>query len=753
MSRALLFILTIITISAAWSAHAQTAKIDSLRAIILKQQSDTTKVNLLNELSNEFFKSGNYDSVLDNSQRAAALANSINYKKGEGLAYIDLGWYYYTINNYTLAMRHALQAKRVYKEVKEKRGEGQSLLVMASIHIVQGAYDSSDFYINEALKIFEEAGYKHGIASAYTSMGTLYDMRGDYNTALKYYFEAINIYDEVNDKHGASLVYQSLAEYYRKQKEYGKAKLYLNKQLQYYRSTNNIPNIASAYIGLGSIVQDEKKYDSAHYYFNEALKIYERTNDKYSLGVVLNNLGDVYRLSKSYTKAISYYERSLNICYEINDIEGTIYPLDGMGYIYTQQGNYDKADDYLQKARKIAEALKIPFLLSDAYLHSSQLDSARKNYAMAYFWYKKHSQIKDSLQLQQNSKVVHEMQARFESEKKDQEIKFLNEENKLKEAQRQRERASFLIFLIISVLFIGALLYIVFQKIRTGKILNTQKTEISQKNEELNQMNEELKTVLETIEAQNQVLAEKNKKLEEVNQEKDGLIGIVAHDLRSPLTKTAGLVELISLSGPVTPQQQEMIDMIKKVCSDGNSLIKDLLEMNSIENKQEEETSYSVIDVATYSEAFVKHHQPIAAEKNIKITLEKYQEGKANILTNAEYLTRILDNLVSNAIKFSSPNTTIRFKTSTRNNQVFFSIQDEGPGISDDEKQFLFMKFKKLSARPTAGESSTGLGLSIVKTLVERLKGHINVESTRGKGSTFTIAFPMFNVEFADKEV
>jgi signal transduction histidine kinase len=112
------------------------------------------------------------------------------------------------------------------------------------------------------------------------------------------------------------------------------------------------------------------------------------------------------------------------------------------------------------------------------------------------------------------------------------------------------------------------------------------------------------------------------------------------------------------------------------------------------------------------------------------------------VRTDKDLLMRILDNLISNAIKFSPFNKTITLTLSRNEGHVVFIIQDEGPGIRPQDRAMLFHKFKKLSARPTDGESSSGLGLSIVKDLVDMLKGSIDVRSEVGKGACFIVKLP-----------
>jgi signal transduction histidine kinase len=106
---------------------------------------------------------------------------------------------------------------------------------------------------------------------------------------------------------------------------------------------------------------------------------------------------------------------------------------------------------------------------------------------------------------------------------------------------------------------------------------------------------------------------------------------------------------------------------------------------------------------------------------------------------------QVLDNLISNAVKFSPPKTTVQVRTLTENGCVFVAIKDHGPGISPDDQKKLFGKFVRLSAQPTGGESSTGLGLSIVKKLAEAMAGTVFCQSVLGEGATFILRLPAWD--------
>jgi signal transduction histidine kinase len=110
-------------------------------------------------------------------------------------------------------------------------------------------------------------------------------------------------------------------------------------------------------------------------------------------------------------------------------------------------------------------------------------------------------------------------------------------------------------------------------------------------------------------------------------------------------------------------------------------------------------------------------------------------------------VTQILDNILSNAIKYSPPFTHVDVLVTSRDGAVLMEVQDQGPGFSSEDMQRLYQKFARLSAQPTAGESSTGLGLSIVKKLVEAMNGTVRCESQSGEGARFTITLPAIEAE------
>ena len=256
--------------------------------------------------------------------------------------------------------------------------------------------------------------------------------------------------------------------------------------------------------------------------------------------------------------------------------------------------------------------------------------------------------------------------------------------------------------------------------------------EIKQKNEILRESDFTLrKTVLE--------LADANEKLEQVNQEKDNLMGIVAHDLRSPLNNIKGLLNLVKLTGNLSAEQAEYLQMIDGVIHKGNQLIDDLLTINSYEH-QNTKLIFKEIHLSHFLEEILTPFENTAKEK--AINLQKEIDTAIYIRTDDLVLSRIITNLVSNAIKFSPAQKNVAIRARLQEGFLKVQVQDEGQGFTAEDQAKAFQKFQKLTARPTAGESSTGLGLSIVKILTEKLGGTIHLESEWKVGSTFTLVFP-----------
>jgi signal transduction histidine kinase len=255
---------------------------------------------------------------------------------------------------------------------------------------------------------------------------------------------------------------------------------------------------------------------------------------------------------------------------------------------------------------------------------------------------------------------------------------------------------------------------------------------------ELQQFNQQLEY---KVKDRTRRLEEANNDLIRLNDEKNHFLGITTHDLKAPLAGISGLLELMRLEKvSLSERHLGYIKLMEETCQDMLRLISDLLDLSRIEQGTSNMTIRE-ISISKVISQLEDHFRSWALRKNIKLVFESPTSSKA-IFSDPDILVRILDNLISNAIKFSPKGKQVTISIVKEETYVRFSVSDQGPGIKESERDKLFMRFQKLSARPTDGESSSGLGLSIVKDLVDLLKGTIKVESDPVNGTHFIVQLP-----------
>ena len=244
--------------------------------------------------------------------------------------------------------------------------------------------------------------------------------------------------------------------------------------------------------------------------------------------------------------------------------------------------------------------------------------------------------------------------------------------------------------------------------------------------------------VFEKMQNQKHQIEEQNSQLIHLNKEKNELIGMVAHDLRNPLTSALTVCDVMD-SQTECPQQQEAIDIVKNALTRMNSMISNMLDVKVLESPKLK-ISPSEFDCANVLQKLIEQYEDQA--KNKSIMLQFFNQLERNTLvTDKNLFAQIAENLLSNALKFSPFDSFVLIRLFENEKQIILQVSDQGPGFSHEDKSRLFKKYQKLSARPTNGEPSTGLGLSLTKKYTEALQADIWLESEQGKGANFFCAF------------
>ena len=245
------------------------------------------------------------------------------------------------------------------------------------------------------------------------------------------------------------------------------------------------------------------------------------------------------------------------------------------------------------------------------------------------------------------------------------------------------------------------------------------------------------RTTRQLSEALKQV-QELNAELKSLQRERNELVAMTVHDLKSPLTGICGLAGFLADGSSKPGEQVEFGREILQLGEGMLGMIADLVDLYRYENStltlSPTETPLKALAARLLSEI-----EPSARRKRIRLSVSADESAPA---IDPEVLLRIAGNLISNAIKFSPAGSSVDVKLECPGDRLLLTVSDHGPGISPEDQKKLFQKFMRLSARPTGGEHSSGLGLAIVKRLVDACAGTVTCESQLGSGARFLVELP-----------
>ncbi|MBI3285693.1 MAG: sensor histidine kinase [Burkholderiales bacterium] len=231
-------------------------------------------------------------------------------------------------------------------------------------------------------------------------------------------------------------------------------------------------------------------------------------------------------------------------------------------------------------------------------------------------------------------------------------------------------------------------------------------------------------------------------RLQQLDKEKNDFLGIAAHDLKNPLTSIIGMSELLQRLAHHMPDEQRQ-QYLERIGNSGRrmmNIITNLLDINAFESGHAH-YALQAVDLGQALREVLQQYEDSLRAKDLQVELD--QHGPLTVRANPDALAQIFDNLISNAAKYSSPGQRIWLSVGRHGEFGRCRIRDQGPGLSVQDQQRLFERYTRLSAKPTAGEHSSGLGLSIVKKLCSAMGGRVTCQSEIGAGCTFSVDLPL----------
>lgn len=430
-------------------SFAQPSQVDSLQKALRSSTTDTGKVNTLLSLV-QAYRQVDPEQAAKYLSEARVLAESSGYRKGFAKAVFLTGFGHYTKGDLDKALNNYHEALEMFRELEDDYEIAQVIYNTGIIYVFKGNYDKALENFFDALKMQEKLGNKKDISNSFSAIATVYGRQGNSEKEMEYQRKTLEMKLEINDKYG----------------------------------------IAASYINMGNVYSRQKDYDTALEYYQKGLALGEEIGNKKWMLNALGNIGSIYGERKNLGEALKYYARTAEIAEELGDKQGLSNVYNSMGKVYIDLKDYRMALEYLDKGLEIAESTGNRDYIKSGYESLADLYEATGNFKEAYRYHKLYAQMKDSLLNTEKNKQMSELLAKYESDKKEQEIQLLNKDNELKAADLNRQRMLLsvagggLVIVIILALFI-------FKEYRQKKQANMQLKKAYYQIEEKNAVIEE----------------------------------------------------------------------------------------------------------------------------------------------------------------------------------------------------------------------------------------------------------------------
>ena len=560
----------------------------------------------------------------------------------------------------------------------------------------------ADFIAREAARLH----YNRGEVLSSRLRGIAYDLKGSYDSALVYYLQSLQAARNLHAANYESAALADLAYVYVNTKQPARAKDMYLQSARLAEANNDLGGAITSYGNLGAIYNQLQQTDSALFFLNKGLTTGQPHGAKMDVSFIYNNLGNVYYGKRDYPKALSYFEQNHTVHAKSNSLTDLWNDKLNIADVLIEMKDFDQAYEYATQSLVLAQQMNARSKVADSYSVLSKLYFRKGDFKNAYEYQQKWYAIDTSLVNSRTNETIASLQEKFHARQRDKDNKLLQLD--IQQALlRNRAITILAIAAILTAIIIGLLLV---QNRRTNRKLR-------EKSEFINQ--------------QNALLAD-------LNYEKNSLISIVSHDLNTPFAAIKMWTNILDDDNSnLTEDQAKAVERIRQATNRGELLIRSILDVEKAETNQHK-LSLEKINLGSLLETVIADFQPAAAGKNIQLHWEPPPKP-VELVSDPQLIIRIAENLLSNAIKFSAPGKNVWVSLLSFNEVVHLRVKDEGPGLRKEDLPNLFSKYGRLSALPTGGESSTGLGLSIVKRLVQELNGNVFCDSVEGQGALFTV--------------
>jgi len=714
----ILFFFSLLTMSVICELHAQKISIDSLKSDLENEEMvDSTRVNKLNELADELIKTGNLPEAKIYIRKALQRSTITSDKNGYLIALSNLTNYYLhqeKADSALIAINEAFTQITVPKDrVKFLNLEATAYRIsghpIQSLEVYQQALDLADSLSDDSITI--------GIQ---LNMATVYKTMGDFSSAFEAYFKGLNHAESAKDTVRLAIIHNNIGETYNTQEKYEEARHHLDLSESLSYKINLQSNIVRVYLNLGNTHTQLENFELASNYYDAAEELYEKMGDISGSARIHYNRGRLELKQSNTAAAQRYFFQSLDESRKYDIPEGIFFSAYSLGNLHVSKNDFSEARKWYDIALNQAEMTGALRFKQQVYEKLYLLAKEINNDVQALTWLENVKALNDSIRSSERERIRAEYEAKFEIDRREQENAMLSA-LQAKQAVQLRYQKIIIIASVggfILVLIVSILLF------RSNRLKKKSNSELQVKNKQLKRLNSTIK--------------EQNEELENLDHVKNKLFAIIAHDLRGPLSSLQSLLYLLREHDLSKEELNEISHSLEVSLQENASTMDNLLawakaQMSGITINEKEFSALESVNAVCSQIKFQSN------KKGISINIEV--DESIRIVADYDMFKLVTRNLLANAIKFSEKGDSITISAAKQEDSILFSVQDEGVGIPDKDKDKIFNSTTH-TVRGTSNEKGSGLGLSLCKEFIEEHNCNIWFTSQEDKGTTFYFTIP-----------
>lgn len=614
------------------------------------------------------------------------------------------------------AGNYARQAFAISTKLNYCKGKANAEIMLGILQKSQGNVLIAKQYYLSALIHAKSCKEPYSVALAYHSLGNLAYNENNYSKSMRYYIGSVKISEQLGDYDRAARTYNNIGSLYMDLNNLDQAEKYYLRSLNLFQIGADELLIAEIENNLANIYQKKGYELKALYHYSKALEVFRRLSSAVDISTALNNIGLIYYSRKQYKKAVPFFRESYEIDLKYPDANALILVMSNLSLSYLYQNKKDSAQYFANAG--LAFVAKNPGLsyLVNIYAANAGLYAKMQNKEKADYYTKLKLAAENNVLNKEQTSDISTVAAEYESARKDHKLKLMDKENEINQLKIEEQQSA---NYKRNLLLIAAFVLIFFLLLITGLVFYSLS------------------------------LNKKNKLLELSIKTKSNLLQQINHEIRTPLNGIVGMSHLAIESKTFT-ELKEYLTYIKLSSDELMFVLNNLITYLQIDRKEAAPIA-NPFDLLESLEELFKIYGFQCKQKGLLFNQMVFPGMPRMVNADKQKLMNMVQNLLSNAVKLSVKGvvkievkeTATRVKDQVNLSTIQFSVIDEGPGLNEKEIKQIFKGIPKRSDR----QNGFGIGLKNVKELCDLMKGHIEVISEKGVGSSFILEVELENVD------